>query len=42
MQKDYLLRLMSVCVGLTMIAAYFVIPANHKWSIFFTAKNVLA
>ncbi len=32
-QKVYLLRLMPVCVGLIMLAAYFCHPANHKWSI---------
>ncbi len=32
-QKVYLLRLISVCVGLIMLAAYFVIPAYHTWSI---------
>ncbi len=33
MQKVYFLRLMSVCDGVLVLTAYFVIPADHKWSI---------
>jgi hypothetical protein len=41
-QKVYLLRLMPVCVGLIMLAAYFCYPANHKWSIMCIDKSGLA
>jgi hypothetical protein len=33
MLKTYLLRLMAVCVCLIILAAIFVIPANHTWRI---------
>ncbi len=32
-QKVYFFRLMRVYVGLIVLAVYFVIPADHKWSI---------
>jgi hypothetical protein len=32
-ENSTFLRLMRVYVGLIMLAAYFVIPANQKWSI---------
>ncbi len=42
MWKIYLLWLMPVCVGFIMLAAYFFIPANHKWSTIFIDKSGLA